>query len=307
MRFPANPVCHYTSVDALLQMTITEKLVIEASHIASFEDISEGNVVINTASDRLVAIAAEIDRTNGTRREFELQMKLHAESMRKSQIEREAYVLSLSEAVDSLPMWRLYAAGGAGICLVFDTEKLQELVTKQWEGDFQPIDYSGLHKREVKSLEDAVFEDWRLGPYLKCSPHYDPDRATSATILKWLECRADQFQQLVNRRSLFCKSNGFEFEREIRAVFDAPSSADSRIVFRGGTRAPIARLRLSISEDMVGDVLKRIILAPGLDALSPVSQQRVNALVKTFKSRKKSFKNVEFESSAIPFYSSYGR
>jgi Protein of unknown function (DUF2971) len=306
MSFPQNPVCHYTSVDALLQMTFADELVIEASHIASFEDISEGNVVRNEAADRLITIASQIDQSNETGGEFAQKMKTMALQMQTTQIQREAYVLSLSEAVDSLPMWRLYGAGGAGVCLVFDTEILQNQV-KKWVGTLQPVDYTDFYKSDLGSLIGAMFEDVHMLPFFKNSKYYDPSRATSEHIIGWLRSEGEHIQMLVNNKSLFCKNKAFEFEREIRAVFVAPEHSDLRVVFRGGTRAPIARLRLPIHKDLIDGILTKVILAPGLDALSLVSRQRVEALVTTFKNRKPIFKNVNFEPSAIPFYSNYGR
>jgi Protein of unknown function (DUF2971) len=306
MPFPSSPVCHYTSVDALLQMTFANELVIEASHIASFEDISEGNAVRNEAADRLIHIASSIDQSNETGGEFTRQMQSIAEQMRVTQIQREAYVLSLSEAIDSLPMWRLYASGGAGVCLVFDSEVLMKQV-HEWSGTIQPIDYSDAYKADIGSLISAMFEDVGMLPFFKGSRYYDEGRATPEGIVGWLRSEAEHIQKMVNHHSLYCKNKSFEFEHEIRAVFTAPNPSDPRVVFRGGTRAPIARLRLPIHESLIDGVLTKIILAPGLDALSLVSRQRVEALIATFKNRKPIFKNVKFEPSTIPFYSSYGR
>jgi Protein of unknown function (DUF2971) len=300
-------VCHYTTAEAFGQIVSLQGLTIEASHIASFEDTSEGNLVANEVVNRFLQLLSQIPESIPLDLSAAwTQLETYRESLSIAQIQREAYVLSLSSAIDSLPMWRLYGSNGTGVCLVFDTVVLNGLVA-QWGAQLRPIDYHRYYEQDLRSSITAIMQNGVPYSFLSGAPFHDASRNTIEHLIGWMQMNIDNIQNRVNHHSLYVKSKAFEFEQEVRAVFQPPKKDGLEIVFRGGSRVPVARLRLPISVEAARPLLKRVILAPGLGALSSTSKLRMGALYSTFKSKFEVLKDVAFEQSAIPFYSSYGR
>jgi Protein of unknown function (DUF2971) len=307
MNHPENMICHYTSVEALIQMVANnDTFEMQASHIASFEDIDEGRPLEDDTLKVLIGHANHFDQVNSIYPPIAGEITNHIQVLRTKQIQREIYILSFSRKVDFLPMWRLYASGGSGLCIVFDGVALAKKVA-DLGGNMTLIDYTKDYWTAFKDTRRNFLDIASHGSFLKSSSFYNEQAATREHILRWFENEANGIQSLSDRYSTRIKNEAFAFEEEVRAVFQQPAIKDLEVIFRGGTRAPIARLKVCFTAEEVPTIIKKVVMAPGLDALSPSATERIKSLISTFKSHSLIFKDIEFEQSAIPFYSSYGR
>jgi hypothetical protein len=178
---PTQLVCHYTTVDALLKMTSEDALTLEASHIASFEDIAEGQGIDNDVLDNLVEFATRFDKENELCPPIYGVVKDHIDTLKSKLLQKENYVLSFSEAVDFLPMWRLYASGGSGVCLVFNSAHLSNLIEREG-GIYRKVDY-GPSVFASRPSSGFFWDQSTSGHYLKSNSQYDENAATRDKII----------------------------------------------------------------------------------------------------------------------------
>lgn len=153
-----------------------------------------------------------------------------------------AYVLSLSQERDTLPMWRMYAQNGNGLAIVFDKKMLTELygeslkecmyATQGNYGEFKEI----VKNEYIQYKQDNPF--FRL-----CNPYIQLMFIT----------------HLYHRFCAYLKDSAYAYEKEVRLK---ATSAD-KILYRekDGLIIPYVTIQLPIS------CVKEIIIGPTADPI----------------------------------------
>lgn len=142
------------------------------------------------------------------------------------------YAISLTPLLDDLPQWRLYGDSGRGAALVFSTERLQAAVSEAHLGRLMVCEYPTPEQM-----------DGKLSALLDLIDH-------RAQQFGWVTERADWYRNValalsVQLETPRMKAPAYEYEREVRAVFEGGvrfrSGANGNALRALGKRANAAR------------------------------------------------------------------
>lgn len=118
------------------------------------------------------------------------------------------YLLSLSRAKDSLPMWGMYARQGNGVALVFDEDK----ICAQYQGH----DCLYCSENETILLKERLKDKYRKLNHTQQSARVDftIDMVRLSAIM--------QLHEIYREIGSYIKDKAYEFEKEFRIVATSP-------------------------------------------------------------------------------------
>lgn len=119
------------------------------------------------------------------------------------------YLLSLSRAKESLPMWGMYAKQGNGVALVFDESK----ICTQHKGE----DCLYCRDGEITLLKEKIKDKYRVITKREHCLHFDIDKAVAITRL----------HEIYRDVGPYIKDKAYEFEHEFRIVATNPNVVTS--------------------------------------------------------------------------------
>lgn len=248
------PLHHYTNLPALQSILSQKKLW--ATHVRYLNDDSEselGLAIMRQLADEAKLSARSIDSE---------VLSYFLEWLNKPRPGNESvYVLSFSEARNSLSQWRQYTQYGQGVCLSIQSTVLIERMQAQgW--DFQNCRYG---QKSQLTWADAILSRFRreaatycAGPGKENTTHFD-------SVLQ--NCLPALYQVAAT-----IKHSAFEAERETRFISPIVAQHDKRVLYRNGRtdglRIPYVEFDLAnhngeliVEEIMVGPCRKNDQLA----------------------------------------------
>lgn len=305
---------HYTTKCALENILQADgSMSLQATHIRSFEDYSEGvlpnyagllknvNDKMNFWIDRLVK-AQSSPHYDQAREEVNSSFKEALDRISKvnhfvTSFSRETH----SEHASNVAMWRLYAENANGVCLVFDAGQLQIFFQDQgaW---FCRVEYEQLHKQAWRKAGEHLSENLKSGGLIEGAPElgfsiFKHEIVNHAKRL--FDIATHNFQDNVRH-----KHQAYEFEKEERAIFLNIHPEDKRIALRGGSKIPTPRLNLKLTPEQTKNCLLEIVFGPGVGYLSENGRQRLESQLPFFRAKYRLAPEVKISLSDIPFFSS---
>ncbi len=232
-------IYHYTTLAALEGMI----------HHPTYDEMAQSSDTgDHDCSHYLVFHASDIRMMNDRRENILLQAILG----KVSQCERllaqrvvfeKPYSISFCEIGEYIPMWKMYAHSGVGICLEFSSEDIEAGARKINRPDIDRLEYGEceyLTKKRLRKRINAGVAEWKrfcrtIGPGVSVGEIYS------------MACK-------IMLPSVFCKLDCFKYEHEVRLIGFSSSEARTKTLGYG------IRLYKEICVPL--SLLKGIIISP---------------------------------------------
>jgi hypothetical protein len=285
---------HYTSLEGLIGILRSQS--IWASHCEFLNDSSEFLHALSFAKSHSGNIYMEDDYLAA----FGWGMRHALEKMDKHDI----YVSSFSEKPDLLSQWRGYCPQGAGICIGFDKnsienfcstkgyklskclydhDKQQEHITQLVNSCLQEFPKAKISRTDYESLDSKGQCNHELDYQLYTSEGEGKPEADAAL---------SEFCNSINDCALIMKDYGFHEEAEWRVVARNPMDD---IFHRSATSHLVPYIELPVIKQDI-NAIKKIIVGP-----NPNTGRCISSISSLLKSH--GLDAVEIERSSIPFSS----
>lgn len=224
-------LCHYTSMPALTSIlksiNVNDKeksLIMWASSIYAMNDPTEMGYVYHYVINKVKEYEAKQDIIESMRISTYMadiqQSRLanFTEEMFISHIYNERktpFVISFSEIMDDLPMWKMYGDNGSGVCLVFDDGMLAETVGSMLSN----VVYIGRENQNHTTdiILPAIIENECTQCYRDLENVHIPEEIATRKIVAW--------GTLCAAVGAYLKNGSYYYEKEQRFVlFDTTYS-----------------------------------------------------------------------------------
>lgn len=217
-------LCHYTDISALASMCVEDGLIFRMTNSRFLND-----------KDEYIAGYEIIEKS------FPDELKNLRDKKGES---RNHYVISLSNAYNSLPMWNTYGRNGNGIAIEFDKVKLFEWLEEKG----YPYGFCKYDEEQFKKQ----FKDEVTPEYLK-----DKNKKRKNHISEYADISWSSF------KCLLYKNPAFEYEQELRfSKFVYPYESEHKNTSKIKFRERNNKLIPYIEEKIPYNLVSRIILGP---------------------------------------------
>lgn len=223
--------CHYTSMPAhtsiLKSINVNDKeksLIMWASSIYAFNDPTEMGYAYPYIQNKI----KEYEDLHSTKESYRISTYMEDIKLsRFSSVPEEVFishiynerktpfVISFSEIMDELPMWKMYGDNGSGVCVVFDESTLAEIY-----GDMlSDVVYIGREKqnRTTEIILPTIIENECTQCYKDLENIHTPEEIATRKIVSW--------GTLCAAIGAYLKNGSYYYEKEQRFVqFDTTFS-----------------------------------------------------------------------------------
>lgn len=256
-------VYHYTSIDALHSIleryrdnNCNDFIELWASNIWFLNDPQEmlkaPDIVLNILH-RLEKSLNIIDSLRITKTYNDIDSIINSRYKRLLKRDDNLFIFSLSNNVDTLPMWSMYAKNGKGVCLCFDKNELTDYFKQDQEQQVELVpvsyDFDNLENSTMGKLE-AIYQQYIEEITDDCIQ--DKDSVIDNFLYSFIRILAPLYKDPAYRyegeERLICTQQGYRFNNTIK--------------FRVSSNGYIIPFR--IIKIPVG-ALKKIIIGPSYD------------------------------------------